>query len=66
MSSAIWCAECVRVPLNSICSMQWLMPRNAGLSCDEPTPTHRPMLALRTCGSFSVMTRSPLGSVDFV
>ena len=51
----------VGVPRNSRCSRKWDAPDIVGVSSREPTPTQTPMLAERTPGIASVMTRSPPG-----
>ena len=59
--AAITSAGRLRVPLNTMCSMKWLMPVWAGFSCRLPRLSHTPMATLRTCGMDSVTSVSPLG-----
>ena len=59
--AAMTSAVRVRVPLKTMCSMKWLMPVCAGVSCRLPRFSQTPMATLRTCGMDSVTSVSPLG-----
>jgi hypothetical protein len=53
----------VSVPLNAMCSTKWLMPFNRLLSCWLPLRTNTLTLAVCSCGSAMVTTRTPFVSV---
>src|ERR1041385_9147440 len=44
-----------------MCSMKCEMPLSFGPSSREPVPIQIPTETLRTCGMYSVMTRTPFG-----
>ena len=45
---AIWAALRFNVPLNSKCSMKWVMPFNFSVSFRDPDFSQTPMLSERT------------------
>ena len=63
-SEAIRSAERFFVPLNTMCSMKWLIPDRSGTSCRLPRLSHTPMVTLRTWGMASVSRVRPLGRIS--
>ena len=44
--------------------MKWEMPARASVSSREPVPIQKPNETDRTLGTCSLITRSPVGSVE--